>query len=212
MSDDHHRRIIFGWVQEGRSVEAQKRAGWSGVLSLPRVLSLAADHTLLIKPVEELQTLRGAHHHWRDQPLHEPMVLLPDVRGDTLEIIAEFDLGNAAEVGLGVRCTPDGSEATLIVYDQLNQRLVINREHASLDDATEKHTHSGSLNLALGEVLRLHVFVDRSMIEVFANDRVCLTSRVYPTLPDSLGVGVIAQGGTAHVRVLNVWELHSIWD
>ena len=39
--------------------------------------------------------------------------------------------------------------------------------------------------LAEGEALELRVFIDRSVIEVFANRRQCLTQRVYPTRADS---------------------------
>jgi beta-fructofuranosidase len=37
--DDKGRRLMWGWIKETRSDETQRVAGWSGVLSLPRVLS-----------------------------------------------------------------------------------------------------------------------------------------------------------------------------
>jgi len=48
-------------------------------------------------------------------------------------------------------------------------------------------------------------------VEVFAADGTCLTSRVYPTRPDSLGVGLAARGGRARVRRVNAWEMQTIW-
>ena len=51
--------------------------------------------------------------------------------------------------------------------------------------------------LAAGEVLELRVFIDRSVIEVFANGRQSLTQRVYPTRADSIGVRLFAAGGAA---------------
>ena len=44
--------------------------------------------------------------------------------------------------------------------------------------------------LAQDELLELRVFIDRSVIEVFANDRQCLTVRVYPGREDSRGVSL----------------------
>src|SRR6185295_15275370 len=35
--DPQGRRILFGWVTEGRSDAEQRAAGWSGAQSLPRV-------------------------------------------------------------------------------------------------------------------------------------------------------------------------------
>lgn len=63
-----------------------------------------------------------------------------------------------------------------------------------------------------GEPLRLRVFVDRSVVEVYANDRICMTGRVYPTRPDSQGVVVRARGGTVRVTCLDVWEMDTIWQ
>jgi beta-fructofuranosidase len=57
------RRILLGWLWEGRSKEAQKEAGWAGVMSLPRVLSLNADGSLCCMPAPALQTLRGESSH-----------------------------------------------------------------------------------------------------------------------------------------------------
>jgi beta-fructofuranosidase len=42
--------------------------------------------------------------------------------------------------------------------------------------------------LAPGEPLKLRVFLDKSVVEVFANGRQCAAVRVYPSLADSVGV------------------------
>ena len=60
MLDSRGRRIVWGWIGEGRSVEAQKRAGWAGVMSLPRVLDMRADGALAMRPAPELESLRGS--------------------------------------------------------------------------------------------------------------------------------------------------------
>jgi beta-fructofuranosidase len=213
MLDDQGRRIVFGWIQEGRDGEAQRRAGWSGVMSLPRVLTLGADGTPRVEPVAELQAVRGAHHRLTDITLAPTSAeLRPDEGGAALEILAELEPGDAAEVELKVRCAPDGSEETIIRYDRAGKRLSIIRDRASLDGTTERHEQGGQLELAPGESLRLHVFVDHSVIEIFANNRASLTSRVYPTRDDSLGIAVLARGGTAQLRSLDMWQMQSIWD
>jgi len=49
-------------------------------------------------------------------------------------------------------------------------------------------------------------------VEVFANGRLCLTRRIYPTRPDSLGVALFAEGGPARLRALQAWEMAGIWE
>ena len=61
--------------------------------------------------------------------------------------------------------------------------------------------------LAPGEPLTLRVFLDRSILEVFANRRQCLTQRIYPTRADSLGVALFATGGDATVTSLRAWDM-----
>lgn len=62
--DDQGRRLLLGWVQEDQPEAEQQAAGWSGLLSLPRWVSLLPDGTAGFAPVPELQALREAHRHW----------------------------------------------------------------------------------------------------------------------------------------------------
>jgi beta-fructofuranosidase len=61
------------------------------------------------------------------------------------------------------------------------------------------------------EPLRLQVFIDRSVVEVFANGKQYLAMRVYPNRQDSLGVSLRAQGQDAVLKKLDAWQMKSIW-
>lgn len=63
------------------------------------------------------------------------------------------------------------------------------------------------LALAPGERLALRIFLDCSVLEVFANGRQCICQRIYPTRSDSLGVALFSRGGEAVVRQLDAWDL-----
>ena len=69
----------------------------------------------------------------------------------------------------------------------------------------------GPLELAPDEALHIRIFIDRSIIEVFANDKQCLTLRVYPSRADSAGVTLFARGGAAQLRSLSAWQMRSVW-
>jgi beta-fructofuranosidase len=210
MRDAQGRRLIWGWVWEGRDEPAQLAAGWAGVMSLPRVLSLLPGGQVGTAPAPELEALRERHWSWSDLRLSSSTHPLADVQSDALEIRAELVPGDAAAFGLDVRRSADGSERTRIVYDRARQQLSIDRSQSSASDADQHDTYGGALELEAGEPLSLRVFVDRSVIEVFANGRLCLASRVYPS-PASLGVALFAQGGEVEVPALDVWKIGSIW-
>ena len=61
--------------------------------------------------------------------------------------------------------------------------------------------------LKLGETLDLQIFIDKSIIEVFANGRQCVTQRVYPTLKESQGVEVFSENGGAMVESITTWDI-----
>ena len=57
--DAKGRRILWGWIQERRSDAEMLKAGWSGMMSLPRVMNLEKDGSLRLTMLPELTTLRG---------------------------------------------------------------------------------------------------------------------------------------------------------
>jgi beta-fructofuranosidase len=51
------------------------------------------------------------------------------------------------------------------------------------------------------------VVVDRSLVEVYANERLAITERVYPTREDSTGIMIDATGGAARLLELRIWTV-----
>jgi beta-fructofuranosidase len=212
MFDERGRRIMWGWLREGRSPEAQRAAGWSGVMSLPRILSIAPNGALGMEPAPELEVLRGKQYRRSGIDLTpESSNVLSGIHGDALEIIAEWEPGDATDVGLKVRCSPDNAEVTLIVYDFVGKRLLMDRSRSSLSPDVTTDDAGGRLELEDGETLQLRVFLDGSVVELYANGHACLTTRIYPTRSDSLGIDAFVRGGSAKLKRLDVWEMGSIW-
>ncbi len=210
--DQLGRRIVFGWAMEGRSLAAQQAAGWAGVMSLPRELRLTTDGQLAMLPVEEVTRLRGKHCAWRDLVISEAeLLVLDEEAGALLELELELQPGPLGGVGLSLRRSPDGLEATHIRYEVAAGQLVVERAQASLDETVEHTAHYAPLPLAPGEPLRLRIFVDRSILEIFANERVALTTRIYPTRSDSLGLALFAEQAAARLTTLELWQIRPIW-
>jgi beta-fructofuranosidase len=210
MRDSQGRRLIWGWLWEGRAEQAQLAAGWAGVMSLPRVLTLLPNNQVGSAPAPELEALREQHWSWQDLRLSSAAHALAEVQSDALEIRAELAPNDATAFGIDVRCSANGRERTRIIHDRARQRLEIDRSRSSANAADQHDTYGDDLELAVGEPLTLRVFVDRSVVEVFANGRLCLASRVYPS-ETSQGVALFAKGGSVDVRAIDVWNMKSIW-
>ncbi len=204
--DDGDRTLTWGWLPEARDVDAQWDAGWSGALSLPRVIETGPDGGLRQRPASEMTALRTA------QIASDATVDLSaddrrrlDVDGATIELTAEVALTDAESVELSVFETPDRAEYTPIRYEK-DGTLSVDRAPSSRDPHTFVDTQSMSVP-PYDEPLSLRIFLDRSVVEIYANDRHCLTSRVYPTRDDAVGLSVVAEGGSASISSLSAWEL-----
>ncbi len=202
-------------IKEGRDFR-----GWNDIMSLPRHYWLAEDDTLRQAPVPELEGYRFDEVHAPPQEIAANSErLLENVSGQAIEIEAVIEPGEAREVGLTVLRSPDGAEQTRIsFFTPLQDRranpgwLQIDTAQSSLaEDVHGRPPEQGPLALGPEEALHLRIFVDRSIIEVFANDVQCLTLRVYPSRADSAGVSVYARGGAAQLRSLRAWQMRSVW-
>ena len=228
MLDPQGRRILWAWVCETRSREQIFASGWAGVMSLPRILSLAQDGTVQIEPAKELENLRYDPVHRQDIRLTaDNEILLENIKGDSLELKIQFENSEAQQVGVKVRCAPDGSEQTTIYYDRTSERLVIDTTQSTLSAgivqpfpfpfaAMHEEPLKNSRNVQLqqapfslqpGEPLQLRIFLDRSILEVFANNRQCVTQRIYPSRPDSHRVALFSRGGSAKVESIIAWKM-----
>ena len=214
MLDAQGRRLMWGWLREGRSEAFQRGIGWCGLMSLPRVLSLDDTGTLLMTPAPELAALRGQAFRLDNLSLTPTSPNpLAEVQGDSLEILLEVELEAETVLGLSLRRTPDEAEQTVIRYDAARQELAVDTSHSSLAPEGKKemvvvsHPPSSPYNM-----LRLRIFLDRSVLEIFADDRTCLTSRIYPTRSDSTRLVIFTQNGSAILHQLSIWPMKSIWQ
>ncbi|WP_342418333.1 GH32 C-terminal domain-containing protein [Paenibacillus sp. FSL H8-0168] len=205
------RNIVFTIAQGDRTSEMEYKSGWAHNGGLPLSVYLRDDGRLGIEPIQELQSLRGAKRlSLRDQSLAETNVQLRDVRGDMLEIQLELEPGSAKQFGIKVRCTPDGEEETLLYYDWNQAMLMVDRSKTTLHPGEKcRGIQGGKLEL-LGENLKLHIYLDRSMVEAYANGLKSLTTRVYPSRMDALGLEIWGDG-EPFVKSLDIWDMQSIW-
>ena len=200
--------------------------GWNGMMSLPTRLSLGPGNTVINEPVAALESLRADHLRIGETALPANRdVPLEGVRGNAMELIARIDPKDAREVCIEVLRSPDGEETTSIRYlrnggavktkgpETWHDALVIDTCRTSLlPEVLARPPETARFKLEEGEVLELRIFVDTSILEVFANNRRYMTVRVHPGRDDSLGAAVRAQGSGAVLLSLDAWRMKNIWE
>ena len=83
---------------------------------------------------------------------------------------------------------------------------------STLPDALSRPPESAPIVLTDDEPLRLRVFIDKSIVEIFVNDQQCIAARVYPGRDDSVGVSLRAQGSAAILESLDAWQMSNIYE
>jgi beta-fructofuranosidase len=212
---------------------AKPTPGWDQIMSLPRRLALVGRDELAIEPAGDLESLRCDHQRVQDLRLPANReVVLDGVQGNAMEMVAEIDQGRAQTLELNVLRSPGKEECTRIAfyrnrggvdwdrsdgwtrYQESRESLVtIDTSRASeLPDVESRPPETAPFYIPPDEPLRLRVFVDRSIVEVFVNGRQCVAVRVYPGRDDSLGVSLRAQGADSVLRSLDAWQMRSIYE
>jgi beta-fructofuranosidase len=189
--DHRGRRLIWGWIRGFKPDQ-----GWNGCLTLPRMLSLNSRNELIQKPVPELKKLRSEHFRLSDFTLEGTPHVISGVKGDCLEIYADIELLDASAVRFDIRCSEDGTHSIPISFNG-NEVMVADGR--------------APFQLAPGEkTLKLHIFLDRSVVEVFANNRLCFAQVAYSN-PQDLGIALSSSSGAARVRSFHAWKMQPIW-
>ncbi|MHB8862965.1 MAG: GH32 C-terminal domain-containing protein [Pirellulaceae bacterium] len=205
--DDQGRRIMWAWIFDQPEFATRMEYGWSGTMSLPRVLALDEEGLLRMDPPSEIEQLR--YNGRTRSPLTIPtdsQLVLDGISGNSLELNLEIVAPNAAQFGVKVCCSPGGEEQTLVYYDAVEKALKVDTNKSSLTEGS-KSIEAGPLELSSTEPLKLRVFVDKSVVEVFANGRQAVMRRIYPSLPESVGVAIFARGGPADITSLQAWDM-----
>lgn len=173
--DAHGRRILWGWIPERRSQAEMLKAGWSGMMSLPRVLHLDADGTLRMQILPETESLRSQPRAWKKHA-NEYVQIVPKATGE-------------------VMCSGE-RRADLRFHVALDSGELLH-----LDYSTEKHAwtaNGSSIHLQPEDLPTVHAFIDGSVIEIVLSERITYTKRFYypgDIAPD-VTVQVAGEGAT----------------
>ena len=217
--DDRGRRIFWGWVREARGDDWVKY-GWNGMMTLPWQFTPAGDHSLLIDPVEELCSLRYDERRLDDVTLSEGEErAIEEFEADCMEIKLTIEPNDAKRFGLKLLCSPGAEEETVVTYDAERQEFVVDFGRAGGDgdlnygrDALGNYSRGVRQQIVPFPLqrdgrLNIDLFVDRSVIEMFVNSRICIVQRVYPTRVDSKGFRLFTEDRPIAIRNIVKWEM-----
>ncbi|HET6168530.1 MAG TPA: glycoside hydrolase family 32 protein [Terracidiphilus sp.] len=182
------RRILWGWMRETRPEAEFAAAGWSGAMSLPRVLTVDRDGHLEMNPAAECEKLRGSLQSANVTAAAPVQIKLDDLR-------RELHIPLAASPKFAVRLLTNGEKAWELVVDVPGRMVSCGEISVALPQAPWTND-------------ALRIFLDASVIETFILGREAITSRVYNVAPGKTELHIeLLKGESVQVKH---WPLQAI--
>ncbi len=206
--------IAIGIVPDKLPSYNNKQLGWAHLYSLPREWSLDPNNNLVQQPYSGTQNMRVASSAFNlaDQDVAGTMTLAP-VSGKTVEIDGRFVVSGAQRFGFHVR--KSGNNFISVYYAPATNKITVDAQNT-----TRLINDAGSFNglyesvlpqkPALGETMRIHIFIDHSIMDIFLDDRYAFSIRVFPTDPNADEIEAFSEGGNTHAVSIQAWKLNSL--
>ncbi len=200
------RTIALGIVPDKISGENNYSLGWAHCYSLPREWSLDAAGNLVQKPFDGLKVMRSDVKASLSSLDLDGVRALDPVEGRHAEVLASFKVGT---VPFGFRIFDNGSTAAKIYYNPATGELIADFTEIERWN-NDAGSYAGIYRMALperpaaGSDLKINLFVDGSILDIFVNDRWAQSIRVFPQSEAAVGISVYADG-EVRLNSLEAW-------
>lgn len=201
--------IVLGIVPDKLPAEDNWNLGWAHCYSIPREWSLGDKNQLVQKPFAGLEGMRAAGGYSRQDFTLNGTESLTPVSGRAFEICGTFEVGTNP---VGFNIFKNGDATGTITYNPRTNEIIADFSQVARL-VNDGGVYGGVYRCALPEVLRrgsdlkLNIFVDHSIVDIFINDRWATSIRVFPTSADANGLEVFSTGGEVKVKDLRAWNL-----
>lgn len=168
--DDGGRRIMIAWMDMWEQNYPERNDGFTGLMTLPRVLTLTRDGHLLQQPIGEIKRATKNVLYSGFSSSFSPITL--DDKAGEINILAPSN----SVLEVFIESQSNSSNLVTISYDPHRHTVTLDRGG---DDGVRRTTWKPR-----GFLLRWKIYVDASSIELFCgNGEVTFSSRFFPDSP-----------------------------
>lgn len=204
--------VAITWVGNWQYSQEVPTSPWRSAMSVPRSLTLrntAEGLTLVQKPIS-LASIRGEMLYSNSAEVGDNSVIrVPLEHHQSIEFETTVSANAQQRVSMDLRNMR--GEKVSIGYDWDKRQLFVDRgDTKGFDNPFFTSNGAGWLPLPDGK-LKLHVLVDRSIVEVFANDGERVSTMLYFMEKPASELRIGATKGRVNVQDLKVFGLRSIW-
>ncbi|WP_319005568.1 sucrose-6-phosphate hydrolase [Metabacillus litoralis] len=175
MLDHQGRRIVIAWMDMWESDMPTQEHGYTGAMTIPRVLELK-NNKLQSSPVKELEQLRRKETAYENVILNDELTLA-NIEGNCLELDITFEMKQLATFGIRMRVDDSVGEETVLTYYGQKGIFEFDRNESGKGPGGIRKTTIPLID----NKLHLRIFIDKSSVEVFIhNGEYVMTGRIYP--------------------------------
>jgi beta-fructofuranosidase len=203
--------IAIGIVPDKLPSSINLQLGWAHLYSLPREWTLDSDNNLIQKPYAGVSDMRVTNGNFTttDTDINGTLSLSP-VSGKAVEIDGTFTISSATRFGFNVR--KNGSNAIQVFYTPSANKITVNTTNISKlsNDAGAFNGLYESIlpkSFVIGDNIRLHIFIDHSIMDIFINETYAFSMRVFPTDTNAEQVEAFSDGQTTRATSIQAWKL-----
>lgn len=204
MLDGKNRRILWGWVQETRSQDELKAAGWAGAISLPRVLTLGSDNALQMEVPSEFASLRVGSSSIEGPLSSEELTSALSktvIRNRAGEVICRFKPSQSVGCRLELRLQTHNGAATL---------FVMNCGAAGSSSSVTVGDQVLPLSPDRNGISTVNIWIDGSVTETFIDRKQVVTTRCYAAGAESGEIYPVWSGGANAVKGMQIASIKPI--
>lgn len=186
------RVVLTAWMQNWNRTYPTQESGWAGSYVLPRELTFV-NGRLYQTPVAEIENYRQ-NKVSASRTITNQTARFDGVCGNAIELNAELDVSQATTAGINLFVGKN--HKTTLTYNVFDGLLTLDRSNSGVKiDGVDENMKTRSVSVApVDGKISLRIFLDKSSVEVFANDGYAtMTSLVYPDEGD-IGVEFFCQG------------------
>ncbi len=206
-SNTGNQKLFLGWMSNWNYAQVVPTKSWRSAMTIPRTLLLkntVGGYRLYSKPVKNLEKLRL-----------QPQVIANKktaVTNGLNELVVSFDLSRSAATDLGISFLNEENEILKVGYNKVQNQFYIDRSKAGDPSFSKLFTGNAvAPRLLSSNIIKLHVFIDHSSVEVFADDgSVLLTSLFFPKQPLK-SVQLYCDTEKLPLQKAVLYQLQSIW-
>ncbi|KAJ4172633.1 hypothetical protein NW754_002835 [Fusarium falciforme] len=175
--------------------------------------------TLGIRPLPNIESLRlGEPAFWSHLATKNKSGKLLETQSVSWELEATINISPCQQrLGFWIRHDKDATQKTAIYFSPEKEEIVVDRTDSNQDADIKKDVVSGPFTLFYLdrngseelEKLRLRIFCDGDIVEVFANDRFALSTMVYADSKECTGISWFVEGEGSEGTVfesIKLWE------